>query len=46
MGYVLFQLMDGKNPVCYFMEHIRNFCVPGETTEERREYLKNNHINN
>lgn len=27
-GFVTFQLIDEKNkPICYYMEHIRNFLV-------------------
>lgn len=46
MGFVLFQLMDGKTPVCYYMEHIKESCIPGATTEERLDHLKNTHIEN
>ena len=28
MGRVYVYLMDGKNPVCYYKEHIKNFLDP------------------
>ena len=27
-GFIIFQLMDGSNPVCYYMDHISNYTDP------------------
>lgn len=33
MGRVYVYLMDGKNPVCYYKEHMKNFLDPNPKTK-------------